>query len=90
MTNTVDSPAINYKDKMKEILEKQGKRLFYPSYTEALRASAPPIPTKPSLYTPTLITPEMFNPLIYTAPKKFKPKVFDGTTNGKIFAHEMQ
>ena len=27
---------------------------------------------------------------IYTAPKKFEPKVFDGTTNGKVFAREMQ
>ena len=86
----MDSPALNYKDRMKEILEKQEKRLFYPSYAEALRAPSPPVPTRPSLDTRTLITPEMFNPHIYTAPKKFEPKVFDGTTSGKIFAREMQ
>ena len=90
MTNTVDSPAINYKDRMKEILEKQEKRLFYPSYAEALRAPALPIPTRPSPNTPTLIAPEMFNPHIYAAPKKFEPKVFDETTNGKVFARDMQ
>ena len=90
MMNTMDSPAINYKDRMKKILEKQERRLFYPFYAEALRAPAPPIPTKPSLYTPTLITPEMFNPQIYAAPKKFEPKVFDGMTDGKTFAREMQ
>ena len=73
---------------MKEILEKQEKRLFYPSYAEALRAPAPPIPTKPSLNTPTLIVPEMFNPHIYTAPKKFEPRVFDGTTDGKAFCYD--
>ena len=90
MTNTMDSPAINYKDGMKERLERQEKKVFYPSYAEALRAPAPSIPTRPSLNTPTLITPEMFNPHIYTAPKKFEPKVFNGTTDGRIFACEMQ
>jgi hypothetical protein len=90
MMNTMDSPAINYKDRIKEVLKRQERRLFYPSYAEALHAPAPPIPTKPSLDTPTLIAPEMFNPHIYTAPKKFEPRVFDGTTDGKIFAHEMQ
>ena len=90
MTNTMNSPAINYKDRMKIILERQEKRLFYPFYAEALHAPVPPIPTKPSLDTPTLIAPEMFIPHIYTVPKKFEPKVFDGMTDGKIFAREMQ
>ena len=57
------------------------------SYVDTL---CTPVPSTTKKWPAKLIPPEQFNVQAHVVPKKFEPKVFDGTTSTDVFSYNMK
>ena len=71
---------------MKKVLWTQEQETHC-SYADTLRTS---VPSSMKKWPANLILPKLFNMQAYVAPKKFEPKVFNGTTSTDVFSHDMK
>ena len=71
---------------MKKVLQMQEQKPHC-SYANILRT---PVPSTTKKWPADLIPPEQFNAQAHVAPKKFEPKIFDGTTSTDIFSRDMK
>ena len=76
----------SWKDRMKKVLQTQEQKPCH-SYADTLCTPVSPSTKK---WPNNLVPPEQFNVQAHVAPKKFKPKVFNRTTNTDVFSRNMK